>query len=58
MITTVSQKGQVTIPEALRARYGFPLGTKVVWLERPRNRSSSSRCSRSSSCVGASRGAR
>ncbi len=34
MITTVSPKGQVTIPEALRARYGFPPGTKVVWLER------------------------
>ena len=34
MITTVSPKGQVTIPEALRARYGFPPGTKVVWMER------------------------
>jgi AbrB family looped-hinge helix DNA binding protein len=34
MITTVNPKGQVTIPEPLRARYGFPPGTKVVWLER------------------------
>jgi AbrB family looped-hinge helix DNA binding protein len=34
MITTVSPKGQVTIPEPLRSRYGFPPGTKVVWLER------------------------
>ena len=34
MITTLSPKGQVTIPESLRARYGFPPGTKVVWLER------------------------
>lgn len=33
-ITTVSPKGQVTIPGPLRARYGFPPGTKVVWLER------------------------
>ncbi len=33
MITTVNPKGQVTIPELLRARYGFPPGTKVVWLE-------------------------
>jgi bifunctional DNA-binding transcriptional regulator/antitoxin component of YhaV-PrlF toxin-antitoxin module len=30
----VSPKGQVTIPGLLRARYGFPPGTKVVWLER------------------------
>ena len=34
MITTVNPKGQVTIPEPLRERYGFPPGTKVVWLER------------------------
>ena len=34
MITTVNPKGQVTIPEPLRQRYGFPPGTKVVWLER------------------------
>jgi len=34
MITTVNPKGQVTIPEPLRGRYGFPPGTKVVWLER------------------------
>jgi bifunctional DNA-binding transcriptional regulator/antitoxin component of YhaV-PrlF toxin-antitoxin module len=34
MITTVNPKGQVTIPEPLRDRYGFPPGTKVVWLER------------------------
>ena len=33
-ITTVNPKGQVTIPELLRDRYGFPPGTKVVWLER------------------------
>lgn len=34
MITTVDRKGQVTIPESLRYRYGFPPGTNVVWLER------------------------
>ncbi|MGC8472768.1 MAG: AbrB/MazE/SpoVT family DNA-binding domain-containing protein, partial [Acidimicrobiales bacterium] len=34
MITTVNRKGQVTIPESLRDRYGFSPGTKVVWLER------------------------
>jgi len=35
MITTVvNRKGQVTIPKSLRDRYGFPPGTKVVWLER------------------------
>lgn len=34
MITTVNPKGQVTIPEPLRDRYGFAPGTKVVWLER------------------------
>ena len=33
-ITTVNRKGQVTIPKSLRDRYGFPPGTKVVWLER------------------------
>lgn len=33
-ITTVNAKGQVTIPESLRARYGFPPGTKVLWIER------------------------
>jgi AbrB family looped-hinge helix DNA binding protein len=37
MITTVNPKGQVTIPEPLRDRYGFPPGTKVVWLERDGN---------------------
>ncbi len=26
MITTVNPKGQVTIPEPLRERYGFPPG--------------------------------
>lgn len=34
MITTVNTKGQVTIPEPLRTKYGFPPGTKVVWIER------------------------
>jgi AbrB family looped-hinge helix DNA binding protein len=34
MATTVNTKGQVTIPEALRKKYGFPAGTKVVWIER------------------------
>jgi bifunctional DNA-binding transcriptional regulator/antitoxin component of YhaV-PrlF toxin-antitoxin module len=34
MITTVHPKGQVTIPEPQRDRYGFPPGTGVVWLER------------------------
>ncbi|HVA20546.1 MAG TPA: AbrB/MazE/SpoVT family DNA-binding domain-containing protein [Candidatus Micrarchaeia archaeon] len=34
MVTTVNPKGQVTIPGALRARYGFPPGTKVAWIER------------------------
>ena len=34
MITTVTRKGQVTIPTSSRDRYGFPPGTKVVWLER------------------------
>jgi AbrB family looped-hinge helix DNA binding protein len=37
VITTVNPKGQVTIPEPLRDRYGFPPGTKVVWLERDGN---------------------
>jgi AbrB family looped-hinge helix DNA binding protein len=32
--TTVNTKGQVTIPEPLRSKYGFPPGTKVVWIER------------------------
>ena len=31
MITTVNPKGQGTIPEPLRDRYGFAPGTKVVW---------------------------
>ena len=31
VITTVNTKGQVTIPEPLRCKYGFPPGTKVVW---------------------------
>ena len=34
MSTTVNTKGQVTIPEPLRVKYGFPPGTKVVWIER------------------------
>ncbi len=34
MTTTVNTKGQVTIPEPLRSKYGFPPGTKVVWIER------------------------
>jgi AbrB family looped-hinge helix DNA binding protein len=34
MTTTVNTKGQVTIPEPLRTKYGFPPGTKVVWIER------------------------
>jgi len=34
MITTVNTKGQVTIPQPLRAKYGFAPGTKVVWIER------------------------
>jgi AbrB family looped-hinge helix DNA binding protein len=34
MITTVNTKGQVTIPEPLRSKYGFPPGTKVMWIER------------------------
>lgn len=34
MSTTVNTKGQVTIPEPLRRKYGFPPGTKVVWIER------------------------
>ncbi len=29
---TVNPKRQVTILESLRERYGFPRGTKVVWL--------------------------
>jgi AbrB family looped-hinge helix DNA binding protein len=34
MATTVNTKGQVTIPEPLRKKYGFPPGTKVIWIER------------------------
>ncbi len=34
MATTVNTKGQVTIPHALREKYGFTPGTKVVWVER------------------------
>lgn len=34
MATTVNTKGQVTIPEPLRSKYGFPPGTKVMWIER------------------------
>ncbi|MGA9775591.1 MAG: hypothetical protein WBU92_06670 [Candidatus Dormiibacterota bacterium] len=34
MVTTANPSGQVTIPEPLGDRYGFPPGTKVVWLER------------------------
>lgn len=33
-VTTVNPKGQVTIPEEIRSRYGFAPGTKVGWLER------------------------
>lgn len=33
-VTTVNPKGQVTIPEAFRSKYGFPPGTRVVWIER------------------------
>jgi AbrB family looped-hinge helix DNA binding protein len=32
--TTVNTKGQVTIPEPLRSKYGFAPGMKVVWIER------------------------
>jgi AbrB family looped-hinge helix DNA binding protein len=34
MATTVNPKGQVTIPEPMRRKYGFGPGTKVVWIER------------------------
>lgn len=34
MTTTVNTKGQVTIPEPLRTKYGFAPGMKVVWIER------------------------
>lgn len=34
MSTTVNTKGQVTIPEPFRRKYGFPPGTKVIWIER------------------------
>ncbi len=32
-VTTVNPKGQVTIPEPLRRRYGLLPGRKVVWIE-------------------------
>jgi AbrB family looped-hinge helix DNA binding protein len=32
--TTINTKGQVTIPEPLRTKYGFAPGMKVVWIER------------------------
>ena len=32
--TTVNPKGQVTIPEPIRARYGLHPGVKVAWIER------------------------
>jgi AbrB family looped-hinge helix DNA binding protein len=32
--TTVNPKGQVTIPEEIRSRYGFRPGAKVAWVER------------------------
>ena len=32
-VTTVNPKGQVTIPEPLRSKYGFPPGTRVIWVE-------------------------
>lgn len=34
MTTTVNTKGQVTIPEPLRRKYGFTPGTNVAWIER------------------------
>jgi AbrB family looped-hinge helix DNA binding protein len=34
MTTTVNTKGQVTIPEPLRRKYGFAPGAKVAWIER------------------------
>ena len=33
-VTTVNPKGQVTIPEPLRAKYGFLPGKRVAWIER------------------------
>jgi AbrB family looped-hinge helix DNA binding protein len=33
MATTVNTKGQVTIPEPLRRKYGFLPGTRVIWVE-------------------------
>ena len=33
VLLTVNPKGQVTIPEPLPDHYGFPLGTKVLWLD-------------------------
>lgn len=32
--TTVTTKGQVTIPEPLRRKYGLLPGTRVAWIER------------------------
>lgn len=32
-VSKVSSKGQVTIPEALRARMGVEPGSRVVWVE-------------------------
>lgn len=34
MTTSVTSKGQVTIPESLRRKYGFLPGTRVEWIER------------------------
>lgn len=34
MTTTVNAKGQITIPEPLRSKYGLLPGTTVVWIER------------------------
>jgi AbrB family looped-hinge helix DNA binding protein len=33
MTTTVNAKGQVTIPEPLRRKYGLHQGSEVVWIE-------------------------
>jgi AbrB family looped-hinge helix DNA binding protein len=33
-MTTVNAKGQVTIPKALRSKYGFTPGTKILWIAR------------------------
>jgi len=32
--TRVNPKGQVTIPEPIRRRYGFQPGATVAWIER------------------------